>query len=54
MPLSGLERIEMKKPGEADFNRLGVSEREATNQLLWTTMWTFTFLFMSIYFLQSA
>jgi hypothetical protein len=44
----------MKKPKTADLTRVGVPEREANRQLLWTVGWTFTFLVMSIYFLQGA
>jgi hypothetical protein len=44
----------MRKPKETDFNRMGISEREAGHQLIWTLGWTFTFLLMSILFLQGA
>jgi hypothetical protein len=44
----------MKKQKLTDFTRVGVPDRVANYQLLWTIGWTFTFLFMSIYFLRGA
>jgi hypothetical protein len=44
----------MKKHKETDFTRVGVPDREANRQLIWTVGWTFAFLVMSILFLQGA
>ncbi len=45
----------MKKHRATDFKALGaVQDREANHQLVWTVGWTFTFLLMSIFFLQGA
>jgi hypothetical protein len=45
----------MKKHRATDFKVLGgVQDQEANRQLVWTVGWTFTFLIMSIFFLQGA
>ncbi len=45
----------MKKHRATDFKVLGgVQDQEANRQLIWTVGWTFTFLLMSIFFLQGA
>gem|GEM_PF-7118414 len=45
----------MKKPRATDFKVLGgVQDQEANRQLVWTVGWTFTFLLMSIFFLQGV
>lgn len=50
------QELDMKKPRTADLSltRVGVPDREANRQLVWTVGWTFTFLVMSIFFLQGA
>ncbi len=44
----------MKKPQITHLSKVGVTDREANRQLIWTVSWTFTFLLMSIFFLQGA
>jgi hypothetical protein len=44
----------MKKLKATTLARVGMPDKEANRQLLWTVAWTFTFLVMSIYFLQGA
>jgi hypothetical protein len=44
----------MKKRKITDLTKAWVQDREANHQLVWTVGWTFTFLFLSIFFLQSV
>lgn len=44
----------MRRQRMTDLTRVGVTDREANRQLFWTVGWTFTFLFLSICFLQGA
>lgn len=44
----------MKKLKVTTLERVGMPDKEANWHLLWTVGWTFTFLVMSIFFLQGA
>ena len=46
--------MDMKKFKATELERVGMPDKEANRQLLWTVGWTFTFLVMSIFFLQGA
>ena len=44
----------MKRHRVTSLTRVGITDREANRQLIWTVGWTFAFLFLSICFLQGA